>query len=141
MQPLGRGDSAIHEGGSRRPVFLYGTLLDPGVFRRQAGTLRPWRRGLPARLPAYRRVVLRGTPYPTLVRGPGEVDGLLLILPPAPMQRLTAYEGGRYRLRPVLVVTAFGRRAARAWMAPAWQADTAKNWNVLVTLRSGRAGM
>ncbi len=122
-------------------VFVYGTLLDPGVFHRQAGTLRPWRRAVPARLPGLRRVLLRGTPYPTLLPGEGEVRGLLLNLPSGQMRRLASYEGGRYRLRPVLVVTALGPRAARAWMAPAWQAQAGARWNVAASLRSRRAEM
>lgn len=74
-------------------VFLYGTLLDPRVVRCHAGTIRPWQRALPARLDGFRRVVLRGTPYPTLVPGPGQVRGLLVTLPPGPFARLATYEG------------------------------------------------
>uniref|UniRef100_UPI0022EB5E15 gamma-glutamylcyclotransferase family protein n=1 Tax=Falsiroseomonas oryzae TaxID=2766473 RepID=UPI0022EB5E15 len=59
------------------PVFLYGTLLDPRVFARFAGRA-PLRCALAAVLPGHRRVTLRGTPYPTLLRGAGEVHGLLL---------------------------------------------------------------
>jgi gamma-glutamylcyclotransferase (GGCT)/AIG2-like uncharacterized protein YtfP len=122
-------------------VFVYGTLLDARVFRRQAGTLRPWRRGLPAVLAGHRRVLLRGTPYPTLLRGWGEVRGLLLDLPAAPLRRLAAYEGGRYRLRPVLVATARGPRRARAWTAPERQADATTPWNISIVGRSHHARM
>jgi gamma-glutamylcyclotransferase (GGCT)/AIG2-like uncharacterized protein YtfP len=122
-------------------VFVYGTLLDARVFRRQAGTLRPWRRALPAGLPGHRRVTLRGTPYPTLVRGEGEVRGLLLDLPATPLRRLAAYEGGRYRLRPVRVVTARGLRCARAWVAHERQAEGSVAWNVPVNVRFPHAGM
>jgi gamma-glutamylcyclotransferase (GGCT)/AIG2-like uncharacterized protein YtfP len=117
-------------------VFVYGTLLDPRVFRRQAGTLRPWRRALPAKLPRCRRVLLRGTPYPTLLRGAGEVKGLLLNLAAEPLYRLASYEGGRYRLQPVRVITARGPRNARAWTAPAWQADRSQAWNISISARS-----
>jgi hypothetical protein len=104
------------------PVFIYGTLLAPRVFARFAGSA-PLRRALPARLAGWRRVTLRGTPYPTLLRTPGEVAGLLLPrLAPAAFARLAAYEGASYALAPVLVATPRGRRRARAWVAPRWRA-------------------
>jgi hypothetical protein len=104
-------------------LFLYGTLLSPGVFARFAGR-SPLRRAVPARLSGFRRVTLRGTPYPTLLRGAGVVDGLFLPrLPPAALARLSAYEGPSYLLVPIRVATPRGPRRARAWMAPAWRAE------------------
>lgn len=104
------------------PVFIYGTLLDPRIFARFAGRAAH-RRAVPARLVGWRRVGLRGTPYPTLVAGPGEVTGLLLPrLTPAGFARLSAYEGPCYALVPVRVATARGPRRARAWIAAAWRA-------------------
>jgi hypothetical protein len=108
------------------PVFVYGTLLDPAIFRRFAGRA-PLRRALPARLIGWRRVLLRGTPYPTLVRGgkgaAGEVGGLLLPrLAPPSFARLAAYEGASYALVPVRVATPRGPRRARAWVAARWRA-------------------
>jgi hypothetical protein len=104
------------------PVFIYGTLLVPRVFARFAGR-GPLRRALPARLAGWRRVVLRGTPYPTLARGEGEVAGLLLPrLAPVAMARLAAYEGASYVLVPVCVATPRGMRRGRAWKAPRWRA-------------------
>ncbi|WP_240791036.1 gamma-glutamylcyclotransferase family protein [Roseomonas sp. AR75] len=109
-------------------MFLYGTLLDPVVFARFAGRA-PLRRALPARLAGYRRVALRGTPYPTLLAGAGEVAGLLLPrLGAAALVRLAAYEGPEYALRPVRVATARGPRRARAWVARGWRADPARPW-------------
>lgn len=105
-------------------LFLYGTLLDPAVFARLAGRA-PLRRALPARAADWRRVTLRGTPWPTLARGPGEVAGLLLPrLAPGAMARLAAYEGAAYRLVPLRVATRRGPRHARAWLAPRWRAGT-----------------
>ncbi len=109
------------------PIFIYGTLLDPRVFAGLAGRA-PLRRALPARLTGWLRVVLRGTPYPTLARDPGEVAGLLLPrLPPAAFARLSAYEGACYALVPVRVTTPRGPRRARAWMAAPWRA-TRRPW-------------
>jgi gamma-glutamylcyclotransferase (GGCT)/AIG2-like uncharacterized protein YtfP len=120
--------------GTDAPVFLYGTLLDAGTFRRRAGTRKPLRAAVGAVLAGFRRVALRGTPYPTLLRGQGEVRGILLRLPPGPFARLSAYEGASYRLVPVRVRTPRGPRAARAWAAAPWRADPASDW-------SPRAGM
>lgn len=111
-------------------VFLYGTLLDAGVFRRRAGTLAPLRHALPARLAGYRRVALRGTPYPTLLRAVGEVDGVLVGLAPVPFARLSTYEGASYHLIPVRVWTRHGPRLARAWAAARWRADPAQPWTL-----------
>lgn len=110
------------------PVFVYGTLLDPAIFARFAGRA-PLRRALPARLAGWRRVMLRGTPYPTLVPGGenpgGAVAGLLLPrLAPASFARLAAYEGASYALVPVRVATARGPRRARAWVAARWRAGS-----------------
>jgi len=128
----------------RRAIFLYGTLLDPAVFARFAGRAAP-RRALSASLGFHRRVMLRGTPYPTLLRGgAGAVSGLLLPrLAPSALARLAAYEGPSYRLVPVTVATPRGRRRAWAWIAPAWRADRGRDWVPLATpgaLPASRAG-
>jgi gamma-glutamylcyclotransferase (GGCT)/AIG2-like uncharacterized protein YtfP len=118
-------------------VFVYGTLLDPLVFRRMAGTLRPLRCGVPARLPGHRRVPLRGTPYPTLLRAPGEVEGRVILLSRDVMKMLSAYEGASYRLVPVTVVTRRGPCRAKAWMASPWRADARHDWSLPVRQRAG----
>lgn len=111
------------------PLFLYGTLLDPAVLARQAGQARLVRRLVPARLPGWRRVLLRGTPYPTLLRDPATAtEGAVLRAGPAALARLAAYEGPSYRLAPVRVTTPRGPRRARAWLAPRWRADAARPW-------------
>jgi gamma-glutamylcyclotransferase (GGCT)/AIG2-like uncharacterized protein YtfP len=105
------------------PLFLYGTLLDPAVLRRVTGQSGLARRLLPARLAGWRRVVLRGTPYPTLLRDAGATtEGALLRVGPAVLARLSAYEGAEYRLVPVRAITGRGVVAARAWVAPSWRA-------------------
>ena len=110
------------------PLFLYGTLLDPRVLARQSGEPRLARCLMPARLRGFRRVFLRGTPYPTLVAGKGKVKGALLRPTPEALTRLKAYEGPGYRLTPLIVRTARGPRRARAWIAPPWRADARRDW-------------
>lgn len=114
------------------PVFIYGTLLDARIFARFAGRA-PLRRAVPAELAGHRRVLLRGTPYPTLLRDAaaprGGVRGLLLPkLPPGAFARLAGYEGAAYALVPVRVATPRGPCRARAWMAPRWRADSGRDW-------------
>jgi gamma-glutamylcyclotransferase (GGCT)/AIG2-like uncharacterized protein YtfP len=121
-------------------IFVYGTLLDPRVFARFAGRA-PLRRATPARLAGHRRVFLRGTPYPTLVAGPGEVAGLLLPrLAPAAFRRLSAYEGACYALAPLRVITPRGARRARAWIAPRRLAGDTP-WPAVTNLQGHHARM
>ena len=110
-------------------LFLYGTLLDPGVLARMSGDPALPRRMAPARLAGWRRVHLRGTPYPTLVQQAGAaVEGAVLRVGDAALARLSAYEGSAYVLTPLTVATARGPVRARAWIAPAWRADAARPW-------------
>lgn len=110
-------------------LFLYGTLLDPDVLARLSGDRALARRMRPARLPGWRRVFLRGTPYPTLLRDPASVvEGALLRVGAAALARLSAYEGSAYVLAPLTVATARGPVRARAWIAPSWRADGACTW-------------
>jgi gamma-glutamylcyclotransferase (GGCT)/AIG2-like uncharacterized protein YtfP len=98
-------------------VFVYGTLLDPARAERLTGRPAKLR---PARLKGYRRVRLRGTPYPTLLRARDEVRGALLALDGWSFRKLHAYEGPRYRLTRVRPRVA-GRAepvTALAWIAP-----------------------
>ena len=97
-------------------LFFYGTLLDPALLRRLTG--RPAMLQ-PAVLHGFRRVRLRGTPYPTLAPGRGTVFGALYVADRAALRRLNAYEGPRYRLWRVRPRVA-GRRdpvEARTWIA------------------------
>lgn len=103
-------------------LFLYGTLLNPAVLARFAGRALPCR---PAVLAGHRRVRLRGTPYPTLVRARGTVDGAVTDVPAAALRRLMAYEGPRYELRRLVVATPRGKTAAFAWIA---DAPTRRPW-------------
>jgi gamma-glutamylcyclotransferase (GGCT)/AIG2-like uncharacterized protein YtfP len=108
------------------PVFVYGSLLDPDVLARRSGRRGLMRRAVPAMLPGWRRVALRGAPFPTLLPArQHRVQGVLLRLCGAPIRRLMAYEGAAYRLRPIRVLTGRGLRPARAWIAAPALAGTA----------------
>ncbi len=112
-------------------LFLYGTLLDPSLLAAKSGDAALIRRAVPALLPGYRRVLLRGTPYPTLLPDPrARVEGLLLPrIDSRALGRLAAYEGPPYRLAPVRVLTPRGPRRAWAWLTPRWRADAACAWH------------
>jgi gamma-glutamylcyclotransferase (GGCT)/AIG2-like uncharacterized protein YtfP len=110
-------------------LFLYGTLLDPVVLARMSGEPALARRLRAARLDGWRRVVLRGTPYPTLVQADGAaVEGAVLRVGPAALALLSDYEGSAYALTPVTASAARGAVRAQAWIAPAWRADAARPW-------------
>jgi len=110
-------------------LFLYGTLLDPDVLARMSGEPALVRRMRPARLDGWRRVVLRGTPYPTLIEAAGAtVEGAVLPVGPAALARLSAYEGSAYALTPLRVATARGPLRAQAWIAPSRRADADAAW-------------
>lgn len=99
--------------------FLYGSLRDATVLARRAGTPGLAARSVPAALSGWRRVARAAGPWPTLRRDrAGRVGGALLAVPAVACARLAAYEGPAYRLRPVVVATARGPRAALAWIAP-----------------------
>ena len=101
-------------------LFLYGTLLDPATLAVRGGMAALPRRLRPATLAGWRRVALRGTRYPTLRRERGaRVHGAVLDVPAAALKRLAAYEGTRYRLTRVVVVTPNGKTAAQTWIASA----------------------
>ena len=97
-------------------LFLYGTLLRPALLTRFAGRRLA---SEPAMLEGWRRVRLRGTPYPTLQRAPGHVAGAVVNAGAAAVRRLSAYEGVRYRLERVTVDTARGKLTAHTWIAAA----------------------
>jgi gamma-glutamylcyclotransferase (GGCT)/AIG2-like uncharacterized protein YtfP len=110
-------------------LFVYGTLLDPGILARVSGEPALARRLRPARLEGWRRVFLRGTPYPTLVPRHGNVvEGAVLRVGDAALARLAAYEGSDYALTPLRVLADRGVLHARAWIAPPWRADTLRDW-------------
>ena len=111
------------------PLFLYGTLLDPGVLRRQSCDPRLLGTARPGMLGDHARVPFRGTPYPTLVRSAGRwVEGLLVFPGPSAMRALRRYEGPCYRMLPVRVWTGRGQVRARAFAVPRWMAAAGAAW-------------
>jgi gamma-glutamylcyclotransferase (GGCT)/AIG2-like uncharacterized protein YtfP len=99
-------------------VFLYGMLLDPITLTRHSGPTLPARL-IPARLIGWRRVTLRGTPWPTLRRDrTAHVTGAVLHLSAAALARLRKFEEPPYLRRWVVVTTARGKTCAFAWIAP-----------------------
>jgi hypothetical protein len=108
------------------PLFLYGTLLDPGVLSRQSGDPRLPRAMRPALLRGFARGAFRGTLYPTLLRRDGGwVAGALIRPSPSALAALRRYEGPCYRLVPLCVETHRGPVRARAWVVPRHLAGTA----------------
>jgi gamma-glutamylcyclotransferase (GGCT)/AIG2-like uncharacterized protein YtfP len=99
-------------------LFLYGTLLDRRTLRIRAGGAPIQHSAQPAILSGWRRVHLRGTPYPTLRRARDEVAGMVVAMPARGLRQLAAYEGPAYHLRRVSVRTRARRLPARAWIAP-----------------------
>jgi hypothetical protein len=100
-------------------LFLYGTLLDQNVLGRRSGDAAMAARRIPATLHGWQRVTLHGTPWPTLRRRHrSAVAGIVVDAGAAALRRLAAYEGSAYRLVPLVVATANGNVAARAWIAP-----------------------
>lgn len=100
-------------------IFLYGTLMDPAGFGYCAG--RPLRTApVPAVLPHYRRVHLRGARYPTLRRARGHaVHGVIMRVNADMLVRLQAYESLRYRQIHVRLRTPGGPVRARCFMGDA----------------------
>jgi hypothetical protein len=95
-------------------LFVYGTLLDCDLLRAVLGRPPPNGGGESARLPGFRRVVVAGRTYPTLIRRTGGwVAGRLLAgLGREDWRRLVRYEGRDYRLRRMSVRRADGRLVA-----------------------------
>lgn len=110
-------------------LFLYGTLLDPEVLARMSGEPSLPRAMRAARLEGWRRVFLRGTPYPTLIEDAASVvEGAVVRAGPAAVARLSDYEGSAYAMVPLTVATDRGPLRARAWIAPAWRAEADRPW-------------
>jgi len=100
-------------------IFLYGTLADPEALGRCAGR-RPAAAPIPAVLPGFRRVLLRGARYPTLRRAPRDcVPGVIMRVNADMLVRLQNYESTRYRQIRVRLRTPHGPVRARCFYGDA----------------------
>lgn len=80
--------------------FFYGTLLDRDVTALVLGRRLPPTAFLAATLPGYSRRAAQGVTYPVLIRDPKDkVEGSIVgRLSRRDVERLSAYEGPRYRV-------------------------------------------
>nr|BAL53159.1 hypothetical conserved protein [uncultured Gammaproteobacteria bacterium] len=94
-------------------LFGYGSLRSKRLRRRLLGREI---KTVPAWLEGFASVQVAGSPYPGLVRAPGQktVGELLLGLRPRDLERLDRYEGTEYERR-LVWVQAQGRKH-RAWV-------------------------
>lgn len=102
----------------RRPLFAYGTLIDPTLMSQLLGRLPD---GQQVWLDGYRRWPVKGQCYPALIHGGSrKVAGWLYQgLDWREWAKLDRYEGPEYRRRLVRVVDGDGLEQ-RAW-AYVWQ--------------------
>jgi hypothetical protein len=85
--------------------FFYGTLLDHDVMALVIGRRLPPSAFVPARLKGHVRRRAKGVSYPIVQRDPGgEVEGVVVSgLTKRDVERLSAFEGPRYRVAPLKV--------------------------------------
>jgi Gamma-glutamyl cyclotransferase, AIG2-like len=86
--------------------FFYGTLLDHDVMAVVIGRRLPPSAFVPARLRGHVRRRAKGVSYPIVQRDPGgEVEGVIVGgLTKHDVERLSIYEGPRYRIAPLKVM-------------------------------------
>jgi hypothetical protein len=85
--------------------FFYGTLLDHDVMALVIGRRLPPSAFVPAVLKGHARRRAKGVSYPILLRDPGgEVEGVVVGgLTQRDVERLSVFEGPRYRIAPLRV--------------------------------------
>lgn len=85
--------------------FFYGSLLDPDVTALVIGRRLPPNSWVPASLAGYSRRKAAGVTYPVAVPDPrGTVQGAVVGgFSQREVERLSAYEGPRYRIAPLKV--------------------------------------
>jgi CBS domain-containing protein len=119
--------------------FFYGVLLDYDVMALVIGRRLPPSAFVPARARGHVRRRARGVSYPILVRDPGgQVEGVIVGgLTRRDVERLSAFEGPRYRIGPLKVRVA-GRLETVSVFEPKERSFQAvdRAWNL--TLWQGR---
>jgi gamma-glutamyl AIG2-like cyclotransferase len=114
--------------------FFYGTLMDRDLLAEVLRRRIPPHALLPARLPGYRRVAMRGAAYPVVLPQRGaSVRGVILArVTPIERARLCAYEGDGYELVPAMAELPRKRRARVLLFKPKPGAftPTTKPWSL-----------
>ena len=123
--------AAAGEGGDL-PLFLFGTLRDPGLFGVVFGRPQEALSCRPAHLPGHAAMTVAGGDFPVLVARPScRQPGLLVEgLAPAEIERAVFYESTGYRLAPVGLRVASGWVAARAFLPTGRLPASATRWRL-----------
>lgn len=113
--------------------FFYGTLMDPDVLAAVVGRRILPARTQPATLAGFRRVGLKGTPYPVIVPGAAAdtVAGVVVAgLTAADVRNLKRFEGAAYGIETVSVSLGGGATAnARVFVPTKGVAATDTEWD------------
>lgn len=114
------------------PLFLFGTLRDPGLFRVVFGRPQSALPCRPAHLPGHAAMRVEGGDFPVLVPRPGcRQPGLLVEgLAPAEIARAVFYESSGYRLAPVRLRVAAVTVTARAFLPTGRLPASATRWRL-----------
>lgn len=121
-------------------IFTYGSLMCADIMTRVAG--EPLL-ACAATLKGYRRYLVHGQEYPSIVKEDGaSVEGLIYKdVSVEALRRLDAFEGSWYRRFPVEVSTDQGLRAAEAYVIrPRYRSLLSdKDWDYEIFLQRGKA--
>lgn len=102
--------------------FFYGTLMDPDVLAAVIGRKMLPGRMKPATLAGWRRIGLKGTPYPVIVPGAAAdtVAGIMAAgLTAADVRNLKRFEGAAYGIETVSVSLDGGGPVSASVFVPA----------------------
>ena len=90
----------IKEGVPLKPVFVFGTLMDPDLFSAITSKTISEKEMVPATALGWKRVVAAGKSYPMLVQAPGEqVEGYVIYgLDRDDLAKMQFYETDEYQL-------------------------------------------
>jgi hypothetical protein len=130
-----------------RPLFVFGTLLDPDV---RMAVISRGTDGIPASLAGFRRCTVAGESFPMLVPDPASVVSGLLIegLTELERQRVQFFEGVRQRLQPHLVragvcsveaLVCFSMPDLGPDLRPAVGPDATADWDFVVWQRTHKS--
>ncbi len=113
--------------------FFYGTLMDPDVLAAVIGRRMLPGRMKPATLAGFRRVGLKGTPYPAIVPGAAAetVAGVVVAeLAAADVRNLKRFEGAAYGIETMSVsLDDGGSKSASVFVPMKGMATTDREWD------------